>query len=85
MITTQKYKALQTDYRLNASNYVYFLNTNNKEKTTIAEDQPIDKEYFDEIWELAKNEGNYSFIYVNVNQPVKERYYINFTKHVVIK
>jgi len=85
MITTQKYKALQTDYRLNASNYVYFLNTNNREKNTIAEDQPIDRDDFYEIWDLAKEDGNYSFIYVNVSQPVKERYYINFTKHVVIK
>lgn len=85
MITTQKYKALQTDYRLNASNYIYFLNTNNKEKTTITDDQPIDKDLFNQIWERAQNDGNYSFIYVNLNQPVKDRYYINFTKHIIMK
>lgn len=84
MITTQKYKALQTDYRLNASSYIYFLNTNNKEKETITDDQPIDKEDFHEIWRLAKEDGNYSFIYVNMSQPIKERYYINFTKHVIM-
>ena len=85
MITTQKYKALQTDYRLNASSYIYFLNTNNKEKETITDDQPINKEDFHEIWSIAKENGNYSFIYVNMSQSIKERYYINFTKHVIMK
>lgn len=85
MITTQKYKALQTDYRLNASSYIYFLNTNNKEKETITDDQPIDKETFHEIWNLAKEDSNYSFIYVNMGLPIKERYFINFIKHVIMK
>ena len=85
IITTQKYKSLPTDYRLNASNYIYFLNTNGKEKNTICDDQPIEKSDFMKIWELAKEEGKYSFIYVNTKDGSKNQYYINFTKHIIIK
>ncbi len=34
IITSQKYIALPPDYRLNASQYIYFLNVNGKERKT---------------------------------------------------
>jgi GTPase SAR1 family protein len=85
IITSQKYKALIPDYRLNASNYIYFLNVNSKEKQAIADDQAIEKKTFYQIWKIAEDDGQYSFIYVNLKEPIKSRYYINFLKRVNIK
>ena len=85
IITTQKYKALAPDYRLNASNYIYFLNVSEKEKYSIVDDQPTDKKIFEQIWKRAQDQGTYAFIYVNMKQNVKDRYYINFTEHITIK
>ncbi len=85
IITSQKYKALPPDYRLNASQYIYFLNVNGKEKQAIADDQAIEKKTFYKIWKMAEDDGQYSFIYVNIKEPIKTRYYINFLKRVIIK
>ena len=85
IITSQKYKALPPDYRLNASQYIYFLNVNGKEKMAIADDQAIEKKTFYKIWKMAEDDGQYSFIYVNIKEPIKTRYYINFLKRIIIK
>ncbi len=70
---------------MNASQYIYFLNGNGKEKQAIADDQAIEKKTFSKIWKMAEDDGQYSFIYVNIKEPIKTRYYINFLKRVIIK
>ena len=70
---------------MNASQYIYFLNVNGKEKQAIADDQAIEKKTFYKIWKMAEDDGQYSFIYVNIKEPIKTRYYINFLKRVIIK
>ena len=85
IITTQKYRQLEPAYRLNASQYVYFLNINTREYDAIADDQPVSKPIFKSIWRNAVEHGEYSFIYVNLTQKLKDRYYINFTERVRIK
>ena len=51
----------------------------------IADDQAIEKKTFYKIWKMAEDDGQYSFIYVNIKEPIKSRYYINFLKRVNIK
>lgn len=85
IITTQKYRQLEPAYRLNASQYVYFQNINTKEYDAIADDQPISKTVFKNIWKHAQDQGEYSFVYVDLTEKLKDRYYINFTSRVRIK
>ena len=86
MITTQKYRLLDPAYRLNASHWIYFTgNINNFELNAIADDQPLDKNTFKKIWKRATEEGQYSFIYANMKEPIKQRYYITFEQRVSIK
>ncbi len=66
-------------------NTYIFLNVNGKEKQAIADDQAIEKKTFFKIWKMAEDDGQYSFIYVNIKEPIKTRYYINFLKRVIIK
>ena len=80
---SQKYNLLDLSYR-NAASIVFLWKTeNNKEKKAIKEElmSDLDDKTANELLKKAW-EKKYNFLMIKVNEPMNERYFINFDKVV---
>lgn len=75
-MTTQSYKHTPKAIRLNTSSQIV-LKVNNIERMAMAEEQQIDVNTFLNFYETATEEA-YSFLYINGEKPINERYYTRF-------
>ena len=82
-VMSQKYNLLDLSYR-NAASIVFLWKTeNNKEKKAIKEElmADLDDKTANELLKKAW-EKKYNFLMIKVNEPMNERYFINFDKVV---
>lgn len=75
-MTTQSYKHCPKAIRLNTTAQIVF-KVNNIERQAMAEENQVDSNLFLNLYEIATEEP-YSFLYINNEKPIKERYYKNF-------
>ena len=79
--TSQKYTLLPLEFRNANSDIILFRTCNAMELNKIKEEllYDLDKELQDELLKIAWNK-KYSFLYIKVNAPIENKYYINFDK-----
>ena len=79
--TSQKYTLLPLEFRNANSDIILFRTCNAMELNKIKEEllYDLDKELQDELLKIAWNK-KYSFLYIKVNAPLEDKYYINFDK-----
>ena len=75
---TQLWTAMPRAARMNASDVVLF-EQGRKQRMNIGEEQSIDPQKFSDIMEAATGERPFSFLYVRLKKPTKERYMLRFT------
>lgn len=82
-IMSQKYNLLDLSYRNSASVVFLWKSENNKEKKAIKEElmADLDEKTAEELLQTAWKK-KYNFLMIKVNEPTKDRYYINFDKVV---
>lgn len=82
-IMSQKYNLLDLSYRNNASVVFLWKTENNKEKKAIKEElmSDLDDKVAEELLRMVWKK-KYNFLMIKVNEPTKDRYYINFDKVV---
>lgn len=75
-MTTQSYRHCPKAIRLNTSAQI-ILRVNNIERQAMAEENQVDSDTFLQLYETATEE-NYSFLFINNEKPLNERYYKKF-------
>ena len=83
IITSQKFNALDTIVRLNASDIILYPTNNQKEITSIRDELMADltTSQQDELLKKAWDKPH-SFLYIKNYMPTKDRYYVKFDKVV---
>lgn len=81
LTTSQKYTLLPLEFRNANSDIILFKTSNNAELNRIKDELllDLDKHQQDELLKLAW-EKKYNFLYIKVNSPLEDKYYINFDK-----
>ncbi len=79
--TSQKYTLLPLEFRTANSDIILFKTSNAMELQKIKDEllYDLDKDKQDELLKMAWNK-KYNFLYVKVNAPLEDKYYINFDK-----
>lgn len=75
-MTTQSYRHCPKAVRLNTTGQIVF-RVNNIERQAMAEENQVDSDTFLNLYEIATEEP-YSFLYINNEKPINERYYQRF-------
>jgi hypothetical protein len=81
ILTSQKYKLVNSPIRVNACSNIYFSNRmNRKELNDISEECP-DNFFYELAKDLRRNNHfDYDFIFMNLKKPFSQRYYRNWDK-----
>ncbi len=82
-ITTQVARAIPRGIRLNTSFQIIF-RVNNLERMVLSEEQQIDSDSFLRLYEEAVSEP-YSFLFINNDKQVDERYYKRFEEQLSVE
>ena len=82
-IASQVLRLVPVAIRLNASAFITF-RVNNLERHKQAEEQAIDLDDFNRIYNEATKEP-FSFLFVNMARPIKERYYKRFETMLTVE
>ena len=75
-MTTQSYRHCPKAVILNTTGQIVF-RVNNIERQAMAEENQVDSDTFLNLYEIATEEP-YSFLYINNEKPINERYYQRF-------
>jgi Cdc6-like AAA superfamily ATPase len=83
IVLSQKFTLLNLEYRNAVSHFILFKTSNASELKRIKEEimYDLDDDEFNELTKLAWRD-KYSFIFVDLNKPKNEKYYIKFDKVV---
>lgn len=82
-VTTQVVRAIPRGIRLNTTFNVIF-RMNNLERQVLAEEQRVDTDTFQRMYEEAITEP-YSFLYINNEKPVEEAFYKRFEEQLSLE
>ena len=82
-MTTQAYRHVPKAIRLNTSGQIIF-RVNNIERQAMSEEQQIDSDSFLKLYEESTQEP-YSFLYINNEKQIEERYYKRFEELLSIQ
>lgn len=87
IITTQKYKLLENEFRTMCSHYMIFRTTMAAERKAIREELmgDLNREEQDRVLQLAweREDGDtHGFLYIRMNAPKEDRYFANFDRIV---
>ena len=86
ILTSQKYKLVQSAIRVNACSNVYFTNRQNKKELQDEADECPDDFFIELAKDLRKNDYfDYDFIFMNLKKPYTKRYYRNWENRFKIK
>ena len=79
--TSQKYSLMPLEFRNAQSDVIVFKSSNATEISRIRDELLFDlnKDQQEELFKMAWSEP-YSFLYIKVNKPLKDKYYIKFDK-----
>ena len=79
--TSQKFSLLPLEFRNAMSDVIVFKSSNSSEINRIVDEllYDLDKDQQKELLEMAWKDP-YSFLYIKVNKPLKDKYYIKFDK-----
>ena len=77
-LTSQSYKSIPKSVRVNADHSIIFQINNNKELSSIVEEQNVDTGIFTWILNQA-TEQPYSFLKINHKKPINERYSVRMS------
>jgi hypothetical protein len=83
IVLSQKFTLLNLEYRNAVSHFILFKTSNASELKRIKEEimYDLDDDEFNELTKLAWKD-KFSFIFVDLNKPKNEKYYIKFDKVV---